>query len=92
MPKNRCRGIRITFFKTRKYLGSNKYASGDIPGKQLTFNTASNDSDLFEELMEVHSAVFNDIQNATVWKSIKFAFTKDSLFVAGKFKMCECLI
>jgi hypothetical protein len=63
MPKYRNRTARIIFFQTRKYLGSNKYYSGDIPGKQLTFSKSSSDDDVFEELMEVQSECFNDIQN-----------------------------
>jgi len=61
MPKNRCRGATIIFFKTRKYLGSNKYISGDIPGKKLIFNKSSGDADNFEELMEIQTTCFNEI-------------------------------
>ncbi len=54
-------GPQIVYFKTRKYLGSNEYASGPIPGKKLVFNKSSGDADKFEEVMEVQTKCFNEI-------------------------------
>jgi len=73
MPKYRNRSAKVAFFTTSNFSGKINYASGGIPGKKSTFDTASNDDNKFEELMEIQADLFNHIQRGANLNLIDFS-------------------
>jgi len=63
MPKNRYNTSRVVFYKQRKFLGINKYVTGDIAGKELTYNITAKDADLFEDVMDLQVDFFENVAN-----------------------------
>lgn len=66
-------GAIQTFTNPRKFSGINKNPSGDIPGQVSTFSSGSSATDNFENIMEIQTACFNDIQSGADLNLVDFS-------------------